>query len=170
MRSSKNGASGPKVETTFGTRPMLIRSRRACRAEFNCFRVTGCELIAPSPLRGGIEGGRPLVALCSSKSKRLKIPRARRPPALPLHHTHRAGLPSHLPRPLQARGRKADGPQGVGSLTTRIRNACTRHGIRPTAVMAGLVPAIPIRRATRSPNRDHRHKAGDDVGGYQECC
>ena len=35
--------------------------------------------------------GRPLADLCSSKSKRLKIPRARRRQALPLSHSHRAG-------------------------------------------------------------------------------
>ncbi|MBO1906913.1 hypothetical protein J4G37_18615 [Microvirga sp. 3-52] len=29
--------------------------------------------------------------------------------------------------------------------------------------MAGLVPAISIRRALRLSHRDHRHKAGDDV-------
>ena len=33
--------------------------------------------------------------------------------------------------------------------------------------MAGLVPAIPIRKALHSSNRDHRHEAGDDMGG---CC
>ena len=30
--------------------------------------------------------------------------------------------------------------------------------------MAGLVPAIPIGRELRFSDRDHRHKAGDDVG------
>jgi hypothetical protein len=29
--------------------------------------------------------------------------------------------------------------------------------------MAGLVPAISIRKALRPSHRDHRHKAGDDV-------
>ncbi len=28
--------------------------------------------------------------------------------------------------------------------------------------MAGLVPAIPIGKALRHPDRDHRYKAGDD--------
>ncbi len=34
-----------------------------------------------------------------------------------------------------------------------------------STVMAGLVPAIPIRKALRFTGRDHRHKAGDDVAG-----
>ncbi|MBO1907195.1 hypothetical protein J4G37_20060 [Microvirga sp. 3-52] len=38
---------------------------------------------------------------------------------------------------------------------------------RPHA-MAGLVPAIPIREARRFSDRDHRHKAGDDVRGGGE--
>jgi hypothetical protein len=31
--------------------------------------------------------------------------------------------------------------------------------------MAGLVPAISMQRPLYLSNRDHRHKAGDDVGG-----
>jgi hypothetical protein len=34
-----------------------------------------------------------------------------------------------------------------------------------STVMAGLVPAVPIRKALRFTGRDHRHKAGDDVAG-----
>jgi hypothetical protein len=36
--------------------------------------------------------------------------------------------------------------------------------------MAGPVPAIPIGRARRLSHRDHRHKAGDDVGGGVKGC
>jgi hypothetical protein len=32
--------------------------------------------------------------------------------------------------------------------------------------MAGLVPAISIRKARRLSHRDHRHEAGDDVKGF----
>ena len=35
-------------------------------------------------------------------------------------------------------------------------------------VMAGLVPAIPVGKARRFSDRDHRHKAGDDVGSIQD--
>jgi len=41
-----------------------------------------------------------------------------------------------------------------------------QNGTRNTItfdVMAGLVPAIPIREALCLSDRDHRHKAGDDV-------
>jgi hypothetical protein len=37
--------------------------------------------------------------------------------------------------------------------------------LKTLQVMAGLVPAISIRRSTAPNDRDHRHKAGDDVRG-----
>jgi hypothetical protein len=33
--------------------------------------------------------------------------------------------------------------------------------------VAGLVPAIPMRRVRRFSNRGHRHEAGDDVEGVR---
>jgi hypothetical protein len=36
------------------------------------------------------------------------------------------------------------------------------RGFLTLDVMAGLVPAIPLREALRSPDRDHRDEPGDD--------
>jgi hypothetical protein len=40
----------------------------------------------------------------------------------------------------------------------------------PNGVMAGLVPAIPIGKARRSSDRDHRHRAGNDKLGIGAAC
>jgi hypothetical protein len=72
-------------------RPVLIPARRGRAREAS--QMWGGERSCSRP-RTPV-GGRPLAALCWSKSKRLTVPRAKRRPALPFHHTHRAGLPSH---------------------------------------------------------------------------
>jgi hypothetical protein len=110
-------------------------------------------------------GGRPLAALCWSKSKRLKVPRARRRPALPippstssraarrttLDHPHGSGLPS-------------PGPTGAGSVTHIIHPQTSSHPPRHGRACPGH-PGTEKRCA--SPNRDHRHKPGDDGGECQ---
>jgi hypothetical protein len=75
-------------------RPLLIPARRGRAREAS--QEWGGERSCSRP-RTPV-GGRPLAALGWSKSKRLKVPRARRRPALPFHHTHRPGCPSRHPR------------------------------------------------------------------------
>ncbi len=52
----------------------------------------------------------------------------------------------------------------------RLRLAGDDKRVSDPPVMAGLVPAIPMREPQRPQNRDHRHKAGDDerVSARQE--
>jgi hypothetical protein len=87
-------------------RPVLIPARRGRAREAS--QMWGGERSCSRP-RTPV-GGRPLAALCWSKSKRLTVPRARRRPALPFHHTHRAGLPIAPPSiNLTAQGSQALG-------------------------------------------------------------
>jgi hypothetical protein len=97
-------------------------------------------------------GGRPLAALCWSKSKRLKVPRAKRHPgsSIPPYPSSRAARRTTLDRPT-ARSASCR-PTGAGSVTGDAGSVTgdttttrSRHHI--LLVMAGIVPAISMRKS-----------------------
>jgi hypothetical protein len=91
-------------------------------------------------------GGRPLAALCWSKSKRLKVPRAKRHPgsSIPPYPSSRAARRTTLDRP-HGSGLPSPEPTGAGSVTGDTTTTRSRHHI--LLVMAGIVPAISMRKS-----------------------
>jgi hypothetical protein len=102
-----------------------------------------------------------LAALCWSKSKRLKVPRARRRPALPIPIHIEPGCPARHPRSTPRL--RASKPWAYRCWL--FETARCRQSVIPTPSWPALCrPSRPDERRA-SIHRDHRHKPGDDGGG-----
>jgi hypothetical protein len=101
-------------------------------------------------------GGRPLAALCWSKSKRLTVPRAKRHPgsSIPPYPSSRAAQPPSINLPPRS---ASCGPQGAGSVT-HTSSTHARHHI-PTTSWPGLF------RASRSCEAQRFTQSGSPARG-----
>ena len=136
--------------------PLLIPARRGARSRGVARVGRGAVLQQASQACWREALGSPVLV-----QVRLKVPRARRRPALPIHHPHRAGLPVAPPSITpQARSHKL---RAYGCWLFDVR----RIGTAPITTFTSW-PGLsrPSRSDERgaSIHRDHRDKPGDDVG------
>jgi hypothetical protein len=133
-------------------RPVLIPARRGRAREAS--QMWGGERSCSRP-RTPV-GGRPLAALCWSKSKRLTVPRAKRHPgsSIPPYPLSRAAQPPSINLPPRS---ASCGPQGAGSVT-HTSSTHARHHI-PTTSWPGLF------RASRSCEAQRFTQSGSPARG-----
>jgi hypothetical protein len=149
-------------------RPVLIPARRGRAREAS--QMWGGERSCSRP-RTPV-GGRPLAALCWSKSKRLTVPRARRRPALPIppYPSSRAAQPPSIK--LMAQGSQALGlrvlalgqthrPCACHHTLSRHGRACPGHPDQTSAAFPSSGSPAPI--PGPSPGRGRGEAGHDDI-------